>query len=913
MARANYCQSGSSCTEYLVKFAPQASPEQIGALLQRENLVQAAYLERLKIYHLVGSAGQAQADVLRRLNEDPLVQYAEPNYPVQSETIPNDPRFSELWAFRNTGQLSGTIGVDMDVDEVWNSLTGSSSMIVAVLDTGVDYRHEDLAQNMWHNTREVPGNGIDDDHNGLVDDYYGYNFFNHTSDPMDNYFHGTHVAGTIGAVGNNGIGITGINWHVKIMALKVLDSTGNGSLSDVVSGINYAVANGAKVINSSWAFPAGLTGLPNDPNLEPSQILRDAIEAADQAGVIFVAAAGNHSVNSDLQPRYPASYSLGNIISVAATDKNDTLALFSNYGATSIDLGAPGVSILSTYPSDPTRPYVYASGTSMAAPHVAGAAALIWSSNPSLSHRQVIDMVLQGVEADPYLQGKTVTGGRLNIARSLSLGAPQVNHPPTAYAGPNQTKLLGQSVSLSGTGSDVDGDALTYAWTLTVPTGSQAVLSSRTSAQTGFTPDLAGTYRATLVVSDGSSSSLASTATIQVTSSTTSILPPTINVKLKRNGTITTSTQLNVGELLSMDASGSRSQNGLSLTYRWAFTERPSGSAALLNNASSSIASFRPDKIGRYSVSLTVSDSKSSSRSSVIVTAGSTLSASAPSISVRLKRNGVALSSTQVLVNDLISADASGTVPNGPLPLSFQWSFALRPTGSAAILSTPTSAVTSFRPDRVGQYILGLSVSNGSYTSKAQFALYANAIQSAGEVDLEIMEGPVDEETALQCEGEICSLPPNVSVEASEGGEAIELDVMRGTNVEVGKAIDLNGASSISVLNQTLEYRWSLESKPTDSQISLASSAAETRFEPDVPGSYILKLSVQDGEMESSVELSFIAQSQDLEPEGTGEGGNAAAGSGGCALQGQSGPAPWQAAIAFLGLLLLWRLKLKKA
>jgi len=908
--QANPCGALNPCAEYLVKFSSQASPEKIGAVIRRENLFQVAYFEHSQIYHLVGDPSQSKKKVLQRLKEDEAVEYAEPNYPIQAQNLPNDPMFSELWALRNTGQSSGVVGVDLGMEEVWNILTGVPQMIVAILDTGIDYRHEDLAANIWVNTREIPGNNRDDDGDGLIDDYYGYDFNGERGDPMDVSFHGTHIAGTIGAVGNNGIGITGINWRVKLMGLKVLDSAGNGSLSDIVRGIEYAVDHGAKVINASWAFPSSLSGLPSDPSLEPSQAMRDAIAAADQAGVIFVAAAGNHGVNSDQLPRYPASYSLRNIISVAATDRNDVLASFSNYGALSIDLGAPGVSILSTYPNDPNRLYAYATGTSMASPHVAGAAALLWAQNPSLSHREVIDRILQGVQHVSSLNGKTLTGGRLDLARSISLNSTQVNHPPVANAGSNQFKTLGQTVNLNGSAVDADGDALSFEWTLTVPAGSHAVLNTHTSPQASFTPDVIGTYRASLVASDAASSSLPSSITIQVTS-TSNGTPPTISIQIKRNGVPTSSTQINVGDLIALDASASRASGGQALTYRWAFTERPAGSTALLNNANSAIASFRADKTGRYSVNLSVSAGSLSSSSEIVFWSNPASTLQPPSISIRMKRNGVSMGSTQVSVNDLITLDGSACNPNGPYSLSFLWSFILKPAGSTAVLSNATAAVASFRPDRSGQYIIGLTVSNGTYSSSGQVIVSALALQSAGELD------PVEiqsvEETG-NLEGEACEgLCPNVAIEAKQEGQIMEMDLLRGTSIEVGKSIELDGSSSISPSQHPLHFQWSLLQQPPGSQALLQSpDQVETRFTPDLPGRYRVKLDIQDGSLESSAELSFLAQTQNLEAElpsgetalsstSTESGG----GSGACALQekGARIPCEWWA-LSFLVLFL---------
>lgn len=339
------------------------------------------------------------------------VVYAEPNFQVQVDATPDDLRFGEQWDFNNTGQTGGTVDADIDAVEAWDIHTGSGNTIVAIIDTGVDYTHPDLAANIWTNTVEFAGlPGVDDDGNGLVDDIHGYDFANNDGDPMDDHNHGTHVAGTIGAVGDNGVGVAGVNWDVQIMALKFLDASGNGNLSNAIRAINYAVANGATISNNSWGFYGGF-----------SQALYDAIKNAGNEGHIFVAAAGNGDSagigqNNDFAPFYPATFDLDNVIAVAATDYNDELAVFSNYGAATVDLGAPGVGILSTTRNDT---YSVFNGTSMATPHVSGTVALLSDLHPEWTSQQVIAHLLATVDPIDALQGKSVTGGRLNAEAAL--------------------------------------------------------------------------------------------------------------------------------------------------------------------------------------------------------------------------------------------------------------------------------------------------------------------------------------------------------------------------------------------------------------------------------------------------------------------------------------------------------------
>ena len=354
------------------------------------------------------------SDTLRskeRLAHHPDVESVELNYRVTAAQIPNDPRFSEQWSLHNIGQTGGTFDADIDAPEAWDLTTGTNRVVVAVIDTGVDYTHEDLRNNMWVNTREIPGNGIDDDGNGYVDDVYGYDFFNNDSDPSDDFGHGTHVAGIIAAGGNNGVGITGVNWSAKIMAVKFIGANGYGYTSDAVRAIHYATIMGAKVMNNSW----GGGGY--------SQALFDAITEANAAGVLFVAAASNEGINTDFNPVFPAGYDIPNVVSVTATDHNDNKPAWANYGTASVDLGAPGVNILSTVPRGPcaycdTTGYSRMSGTSMAAPHVAGVAALVLSQT-NLSPAELKQRLIDSADRLPSLTDLTACGSRLNADRAV--------------------------------------------------------------------------------------------------------------------------------------------------------------------------------------------------------------------------------------------------------------------------------------------------------------------------------------------------------------------------------------------------------------------------------------------------------------------------------------------------------------
>lgn len=321
----------------------------------------------------------------------------QPNFVYTASVIPNDTNYSSLYGM---GKI--------DAPEAWETNTGSQDIVVAVVDTGIDYTHPDLAANIWTNPGEKSGNGIDDDGNGYIDDIYGYDFYNEDSDPYDDNDHGTHCAGTIGAVGNNGQGVVGVSWNVSLMGLKFLGASGSGTTFDAIRAIDYAIDNGARVINASFG------GGGYDAALE------DAVQRAADEGVLFVAAAGNDGTNNDTFPSYPASFPVNYLLSVAATDGTDSLTWFSNYGSTSVDVAAPGSAIRSTVPGGGYQSF---SGTSMAAPHVAGLAALLLAENPSLTLSQLWDAIFSTVDTisdSAFL----ASGGRINAANAISLMTP---------------------------------------------------------------------------------------------------------------------------------------------------------------------------------------------------------------------------------------------------------------------------------------------------------------------------------------------------------------------------------------------------------------------------------------------------------------------------------------------------------
>jgi subtilisin family serine protease len=440
--------------QLLVRFAPSASVPRSGHRVNGRISAEAARAQTLTticagatvekelslvpglcVVNVPSSIGVQEAAAA--LNNSREVLYAEPNYRLKiHETIPNDPNFGLLWGMHNTGQTGGTPDADIDAPEAWDTVTDASNVIVAVIDTGVDYNHEDLKSNIWTNTGEVPGNGLDDDGNGYVDDVHGYDFANGDADPMDDHSHGTHCAGTIGAVGNNGLGVAGVAWKTRIMAMKFLDATGHGDTANAVYCIQYAVQNGAQVLSNSWGGG------------DYSQTLKDAITAAGSQGVLFVASAGNdYGVNNDVTPSYPASYDCSNIIAVMSTDRNDAVSDFSNIGPNSVDIAAPGSSIYSCLPGSL---YGYKSGTSMAAPHVSGACALLLGHNPALTVTQVQQALYSTV--DPVVPGYCKTGGRLNLSRALSTEVSWLAVAPKTVSGvvPGSSTTLQVALDAAG-------------------------------------------------------------------------------------------------------------------------------------------------------------------------------------------------------------------------------------------------------------------------------------------------------------------------------------------------------------------------------------------------------------------------------------------------------------------------------
>jgi thermitase len=422
-----------NAAEVLVRFRPGTTLERMQSIARRLDDRIEDRIESVSGLAVIedqdGLDAEEVASEYRALTE--TVEYAEPNFTITLEpefngsgggsndgapagfdpfvpnNWPNDPQFADQWSLENTGQRGGKAKADISALLAWDKTKGSEKVVVAVLDSGVDYTHPDLMENIWFRPSNI--NEYVDDQLGTINDLRGFSAVDDLSDPMDDNGHGTHCAGIIGAEGDNEFGIAGVNWKVQIMPLKFIGANGSGTTKDAIEAINYVIDRkragvNVRIISASWG------------STQKSKALEDAIREAGEAGILFVAASGNASANADKSPHYPASYDLPNIISVAALDRQDNLASFSNYGAKRVHVAAPGVEILSTWLGGAFEEH---SGTSMATPEVAGVAALVLSVDPDLSVKELRERLLKSVDKLDSLNGKISTGGRINAARAV--------------------------------------------------------------------------------------------------------------------------------------------------------------------------------------------------------------------------------------------------------------------------------------------------------------------------------------------------------------------------------------------------------------------------------------------------------------------------------------------------------------
>ena len=532
--------------EVLIKMRAGVRFEVDGYIVRTHDIRAARALNSQGLMQL-RSGSEPAARLVQELSAEPDVEFAEPNYIVHSTATPaavapNDPLFIDQWDMQNTGQTGGLPNADIAATLAWSITTGTRLVVVGVVDTGLDYTHPDLQTNIWaapkaYTVQFAPGDSIT-----CPAGSHGYDAITNTCNPMDQNDHGTHVSGTIGAVGNNGAGVSGVNWTTSIMGLRFLDSTGSGTVANGIRAIEFAVqakavlgsASNLRVLSNSW----GGTGF--------SQALLNAIDDANTAGMLFVVAAGNNSASLDTTTFYPASYRTPNIIAVAATDSNDALASFSNYGKNSVDLGAPGVNIVSTILNSN---YATMSGTSMATPHVAGAAALVLAACATLNTVALRSTLLNNVDAVAGLAATTIAGGRLNVYKAVQSCATGTT-PPKATPGftlnsASAAVALTKGGASVATAIGVTGSGGFTGLVALGVTGLPAGVSARftpASVVAGGTAALAltatataaaGTFRLTIT---GSSGTLSSTTTVTLTVSakpafTLQITPATASVR----------------------------------------------------------------------------------------------------------------------------------------------------------------------------------------------------------------------------------------------------------------------------------------------------------------------------------------------------------------------------------------------
>ena len=433
-------------------------------------------------------AGSNFFEALATMSLDQRVKFAEPNQvftlervqmgPARGDDAQQQPPSSDpaepndldpkLWGLHNSGQTGGTAGADVSAKAAWRIQTGDGSAegpLIAVIDTGVDYNHPDLKANLWTNPGEIPGDGIDNDGNGVIDDIHGYHPAQDSGDPMDGHSHGTHVSGTIAGVGNNGIGVTGVMQNARVMAVKIFSDQGRTTTADIVKGLNYATQMGADITSNSWGGG------------RPSEAIKGAFEASPALHVI---AAGNSNYDNDERGYFPASYDLDNIVAVAASDHNDSKARFSQWGGTLVDVSAPGKDIYSTVPGDKYASY---SGTSMATPHVSGGAGLIMSEFPGISNAEVKDRLIYGSDRKEALLDISVSDGRVNFASSLE-------HDSVAPGAPNdfgasKVHTRGGTLSWTSVGDDKWGNGA--AQTVEIRVSDQPINADNIDQASAFT------------------------------------------------------------------------------------------------------------------------------------------------------------------------------------------------------------------------------------------------------------------------------------------------------------------------------------------------------------------------------------------------------------------------------------------
>jgi subtilisin family serine protease len=638
----------------------------------------------------VTSKNHSTEELIEELSKMSSVESVSRNYKRHLLGKTNDSDYSTLWGLDNEGQDGGTSDADIDAKEAWDLQTGSKSVVVAVVDTGIDYNHPDLVNNMWDGTPyNIPHHGWD-----FASDSQG----NDDNDPLPSHEHGSHVAGTIGASANNSLGIVGVSHNVSLMALQVFRPDGSGYDSDILQAMEFIldrIKEGVNVVAINASYGGGGS----------SDVMKNAIEELGKQGVVFCAAAGNEGQNNDSYESYPANYDLSNIISIAATDRNDQLADFSNYGENSVDIAAPGVDIRSTTPNNS---YATWSGTSMATPHVVGAIALLAANNPKSSVTTRINTLLSNVDVIPSLTGKVSTGGRLNINKALIAdnGNENVNEKPTANAGDNQTANREETITLNGSdSSDKNGDSLTYKWEfVSKPTGSTSSLSNSNTTSPTFVADVAGEYVLQLIVNDGKVNSDPSNVTITVSGSSDGGADVTTWTTGAYNNNEDRSQKLSISGASSLvvrvvgkvessfdfiyiyDASGKEIAQYDGTINKTLIVQGSSITARLLSDSSETASG----------VTVSISEEGEEVNNKPIANAGT-------------NQNGH--TGDSILLNGSKSSDKDED------SLTYQWKFNSKPSGSKALFTDKMTDSPSFIADKVGNYVVELIVNDGTVDS----------------------------------------------------------------------------------------------------------------------------------------------------------------------------------------------------
>jgi len=658
------------------------------------------------------SVSKNVASLVRELSARPDIKYAEPNYIVHATAIPNDARFGELWGLQNTGQtirgFLGISGADIGATAAWDISTGSRANVAAVIDTGIDYTHPDLAANVWSApaTFTVTIGGLT-----IIcpAGSHGFNAITNVCDPLDDHNHGSHVSGTIGAVGNNGTGVVGVNWTASIMAGKFLDATGTGTIANAINAIEFVVqaklafaATGdanVRVLSNSWGGGAF------------SQALLDEINRADANDMLFVAAAGNSGTPNDLFPLYPASYNAPNVVAVAATDNTDSLAFFSNFGPNTVHLGAPGVDVLSTTIGGT---YAYFSGTSMATPHVSGAALLVLSKC-SLNTASLKTLLLNNVDPIPSLSGLTVTGGRLNVNKAIRACATPVNPDFALSATPaSQTVTQGGSTSYNLSISPSGGFT-------GLVTFSASGLS--TAATASFSPNPASSSSTMTVSTDAATTPVGSFA-VTITS-VSGTLAHTTSVTLVVNAAPAPSFSLSATPASQTVVQGASTTYTVNITPLGGFSGAVSLSATGLPAGAS--ASFTPNP-ATSSSTMTVSTDATTPTGSFPVTIIGTSGTLTQTASVTLVVNAAPVPDFS-----LAASPTSQTMPRGgttsyTVNITSNGGFA--GAVSLSVSRLPSGVTAAFSPNPAAAASSTLTLNAGSHASKGTFTLTITGVSS---------------------------------------------------------------------------------------------------------------------------------------------------------------------------------------